>query len=156
MLDDLDPEFLECINDYEIRLIDPHQIESFSGFHTELGDVLEFIKRQKEDDYLKKLRVEKGDDWEMSLESVNAINTFTGAKIPTDNVKEGKVLMCRATEAIREDGLKEGIELRDTQKISEMLNDGKTPEAIVEFCKYPMEQVMKVYNEIHGGEGENS
>ena len=47
-----------------------------------------------------------------------------------------------------EKGMAQGIEKRDTQKIMEMLKDGKTPEAIVEFCKYPMEQVLKVQEKI--------
>ena len=47
-----------------------------------------------------------------------------------------------------EKGMAQGIEKRDTQKIMEMLKDGKTPEAIVEFCKYPMEQVLKVQGEM--------
>ena len=47
-----------------------------------------------------------------------------------------------------EKGIEKGIEKRDCQKIMEMLKDGKTLEAIVEFCKYPMEQVMAVQNEM--------
>ncbi len=32
------------------------------------------------------------------------INTFAGANIPIDDAKGGKLNMCRATEAIREEG----------------------------------------------------
>ena len=60
--------------------------------------------------------------------------------------------MCEALRELMADDLREaeskGIEKRDTQKIMEMLKDGKTPEAIVEFCKYPMEQVLKVQEKI--------
>ena len=64
--------------------------------------------------------------------------------------------MCEALRELMADDLREaenkgmaqGIEKRDTQKIMEMLKDGKTPEAIVEFCKYPMEQVLKVQGEM--------
>ena len=60
--------------------------------------------------------------------------------------------MCEALRELMADDLKEaeskGIEKRDYQKIMEMLKDGKTPEAIVEFCKYPMEQVLKVQEEM--------
>ncbi len=64
--------------------------------------------------------------------------------------------MCEALREFMADDLKEaeskgfekGIEKRDCQKIMEMLKDGKTPEAIVEFCKYPMEQVLKVQEEM--------
>ncbi len=64
----------------------------------------------------------------------------------------GDEAMCEALRELMADDLKEaeskGIEKRDYQKIMEMLKDGKTPEAIVEFCKYPMEQVLKVQEEM--------
>ncbi len=64
--------------------------------------------------------------------------------------------MCEALRELMADDLKEaeskgiekGIEKRDIQKITEMLRDGKTAEAIADFCKYPLEQVKKVQEEI--------
>ena len=41
-------------------------------------------------------------------------------------------------------GIEQGIELRDKQKIEEMLKSGKTPQAISEFCMYPLELVLNV------------
>ena len=41
-------------------------------------------------------------------------------------------------------GLEQGIELRDKQKIEEMLKSGKTPQAISEFCMYPLDLVLNV------------
>ena len=43
-----------------------------------------------------------------------------------------------------EEGIEQGISLRDRQKISEMLDDGKAPKDIVDFCKYPMALVLDV------------
>ena len=68
----------------------------------------------------------------------------------------GDEAMCEALRELMADDLREaeskgiekGIERRDYEKIMEMLKDGKTPEAIVEFCKYPMEQVLKVQDEM--------
>lgn len=50
-------------------------------------------------------------------------------------------------EGVKE-GLKEGAENRDIEKITEMLNNGKTPEQISDFCNYPLQQVMDVYNKL--------
>ena len=73
---------------------------------------------------------------------------------------KGDDTMCDALRELMADDLKEaenkgveigvekGMEKRDYQKITEMLKDGKTPEAIVEFCKYPIEQVLKVQEEM--------
>ena len=41
-------------------------------------------------------------------------------------------------------GLAEGREIRDREKITDMLRRGKTVDEIVEFCGYPCEQVRKV------------
>ncbi|OON86196.1 hypothetical protein BXO88_09120 [Oribacterium sp. C9] len=42
-------------------------------------------------------------------------------------------------------GIKEeGREERDREKITELLQDGKTPKEIADFCKYPMELIKIV------------
>ncbi|SFC98241.1 hypothetical protein SAMN02910398_03698 [Butyrivibrio sp. YAB3001] len=41
-----------------------------------------------------------------------------------------------------------GIEKRDRDKISEMLALGRKPEDISAFCNYPLDQVMKIYNDM--------
>ena len=46
------------------------------------------------------------------------------------------------------DGEKEGKDKRDKEKIAEMLNAGRTPEAIVDFCKYPLKLVLEVKEEL--------
>ena len=43
---------------------------------------------------------------------------------------------------------RESVEKRDTEKITEMLNRGKTPEQIADFCGYPIDQVMKVFSSL--------
>ncbi len=39
---------------------------------------------------------------------------------------------------------RQGMTARDNEKISDMLNRGKTPEEIADFCGYPLEQVLEV------------
>ena len=66
--------------------------------------------------------------------------------------------MCEALKELMADDLKEaenrgleqGYKDRDTEKIMEMLKDGRTPEAISEFCKYPLEQVLEVQEQMTG------
>jgi predicted transposase/invertase (TIGR01784 family) len=43
-----------------------------------------------------------------------------------------------------EKGIEQGMEKERTDKIAEMLNNGRTVEAIVDFCNYPLELVKKV------------
>ncbi len=108
MFAETDPRIMKFVNDYELKLIDPHEIEDFGKFHTMLGDVLEFIKYQNDEGYFKRALKEKGEDWELDIDSINVINTFTDAKIAIIGEKEGTMKMCRATEAILEQGIEKG------------------------------------------------
>ena len=72
------------------------------------------------------------------------VNIMGGVVIETlydKAINEGKAL------GITE-GIEQGYTLRDKDKIREMLSNGKTPEAIVEFCNYPTELVNEVLKSI--------
>lgn len=117
------------VNDYSVLLIDPHVIEDFDKFNTPLGDVLEFIKRQNDKSFLKNMSREKGPNWKMDLDTVKAINTFSGANIPINEVKEGMVDMCKATQALidegREIGEREGVKKGIQQGIKQGVIQGE-------------------------------
>jgi hypothetical protein len=133
------------INDYSINLITPHDIKDFSKLKTELGDVLEFIKRQDEDKLLFCIQSERGDDWSMSVESINIINEFTGAGIRIDETEGGKVKMCRATESIREEG-----EQKKSREIAESLVKNGVPldKIIASIPDIPEDEIQKIFNNI--------
>jgi hypothetical protein len=154
MFGDIAPEIKANINDYVLRLIDPHDIDSFIKFHTELGAVLEFIKRQNEDEYLKKMKEEKGDSWVLTQDSVNMINTFTGAKIPIIKKRGGKINMCRATEALIEEGIEKGIYIgvdigvdkHLITQISKKMAKGKSVIEIADEVEEDYDKVDEIYN----------
>ncbi len=47
-----------------------------------------------------------------------------------------------------EEGRTEGGDLRDAQRIEDMLRRGKTAEEIIDFCGYPDELVKKIETEM--------
>ena len=53
----------------------------------------------------------------------------------------------------RQEGIQEGIQqgraLVDKERITDMLNRGKTPEAIAEFCGYPMSLIEEVVSSVN-------
>ena len=53
------------------------------------------------------------------------------------------------TKVIYRQGLQQGIESRDNQKITEMLRNGKLPEEIADFCGYPLEQVKSIADDLN-------
>lgn len=59
-------------------------------------------------------------------------------------------MMWEAVEAQKEWDIREDERTRrDTERISSMLKRGKSPEAIAEFCGYPLEQVLGVQKEMN-------
>lgn len=69
-----------------------------------------------------------------------------------DNFREDVSVMCNLSQGIREkgreegreEGRKEGRNQRDREKIEDMLKDGKSPQAIADFCNYPLKLVQEV------------
>ena len=104
MFEKTDSRILKFVNDYELKIIDPHDIKDFGKFHTMLGDVLEFIKYQNDEEYFQRALKKKGKDWVLDIDSINVINTFTDAKIAIAREKEGTMKMCRAAEVWVEKG----------------------------------------------------
>ncbi|MCR5625812.1 MAG: Rpn family recombination-promoting nuclease/putative transposase [Lachnospiraceae bacterium] len=109
MFSPIDPRIQPFINDYKINLIIPYEIDDFEKFSTELGDVLEIIKRQKEENLVDSLIREKGLEWTMSRTGVDVINEFTKSNISTKSQKGEKINMCRAFEVLEERGMEKGL-----------------------------------------------
>lgn len=141
MFVDMDLLIRKYIDDYTIKLIDPHRIDDFTKFNTMLGDVLEFIKEQKNDKFIENKLKEKDNNWKLDIDSVNAINTFAGAKISTEFEKEGIVDMCRATEVFVEKG--EALKL--IQQVLRKMEKGKSVEEIADDLEEKVEEIREIY-----------
>ena len=128
MYSDIDERIRVFVSDYRINLITPHDIEDFDRFHSELGEVLEIIKRQREENLAESLISEKGQDWTMSRSAVEVINEFTNSHISIGSKKGGNVKMCRAFEVLEERGLEKGIGIF----IEDKLEDGVDVDTIKE------------------------
>ena len=130
------------IDDYRIKLIDPHSIDDFSKFHTILGDVLEFIKEQDDEQFLEKAIEKKGKNWVLDIDSINVINTFTGFDISVEEEQEGNMEMCRAAAAIVEKG--ESIKL--ISMVCKKMAKGKSIEEIAEDLDESIDTIHEIYN----------
>ncbi len=112
MMENLEPDLEPYVNDYRMNLVDPHVIDDFDKFKTELGDVFEFIRRQNSDEDIRAMLDKKGPNWSLATQSVNVINTFTGASIAVDEEEGGRIIMCKGIEMMIEKGREEGREER--------------------------------------------
>ncbi len=131
MFSPVDPRIQQFINDYKINLIIPYEIDDFKKFSTELGDVLEIIKRQKEENLVDSLIREKGLEWTMSRTGVDVINEFTKSNISIESQKGDQINMCRAFEVLEERGMEKGIE----QGIEQGMSQGINKHLIEQICK---------------------
>ncbi len=144
MYSDFDDRLRDYVSDYRINLITPYDIEDFNKFHSELGEVLEIIKRQREENLAESLISEKGLDWTMSRSAVEVINEFTKSKITTTSKREGDVKMCRAFEVLEERGEKKGLEKHLIAQICRKLVKGKPVSVIADELEEPEENVARI------------
>ena len=140
MYSDYDPRLRRFIADYEINLIVPGEISDFRRFHTELGDVLEMIKRQNEDDVFESMINARGEGWSLSRESVEVINEFIKAEIDAKQEEGGRIIMCRASEALIEKGEEKII----ISQICKKLLKGKDVTTIADEIEEPVERVTRI------------
>lgn len=111
MINPVDDELKQYISDYRINVLDPHNIEDFDKFNTELAEVFELIKRQNEIGVFNDIKKKKGNEWTMSSESIDILNNFAGTRISTKELKSegGRVKMSRLTQDLIDEGLDKGI-----------------------------------------------
>jgi hypothetical protein len=101
------PEILDpYINDYDINLLAPLEVEDFEVFQTEFRKVLKLITslKSKEDLYAASRHVEYNN---MSKETNRFVTIITGGKIKFKKKGE-QTIMFPAFEEIKEDGIKIG------------------------------------------------
>ena len=73
------------------------------------------------------------------------VNKYTGNDpVIEEEVKKMGGFGAALAEKNRNEGIGIGREQRDREKIEEMLKKGKTPEAIADFCDYPLTLVLDV------------
>lgn len=109
MLNIQDEQLLSFVPDYKINLIAPFGMEKddFLKFHTNVGQLLEFIKYSKDKEKLEQM-VHDGERFRsLEVETANLINTITGSDLKFE-VKEGRVDVCKAIEEMRRECKSEG------------------------------------------------
>lgn len=155
---DADEETLKFVDNYHLHLIAPAEIneEDFSKFHSELKQVMKYIKHSANKKEFEK-EVEENKDFEnISKSTADLITAMTGYDIEIKENEGGKVNMCEAIRGIKEDawtkGKKEGkaegiVEGRDEGEMGAFLKMiGKgilTEEAAAEITGMKLEEFLE-------------
>lgn len=155
MFFDVDENLLKFIPDYHINLVVPSEIDDFERFQTTLGEVLEVIKVSNNKEEMRKLIFSNPMFEKMDNESVAAINTFIGTKIPINKTTE-VTNMCKAWDDLLNEGIEKGIEKgreegrekgrkEEREKlILQCLQSGKTCEQITDFIGISLDEVREI------------
>lgn len=149
------------VPDYKINLIAPALIpdEDFEKFHSELGQVLRFIKHSKDKDEMEKYIGESTGMPRFSPSAIDVVNAITGTdfRIPEG---EESLDMCKAIEEMKEsskaqgraEGKAEGKAEGEAEGklktleaiIANMLDLGESPSKIMKICSVTLDQVKEV------------
>ena len=140
MFTDTDDRLNAYVSDYSINLITPHDVKDFNKFHSELGEVLEIIKRQREENLPDKLIKEKGSEWTMSRSAVEMIGEYTNTKISSASTREEKVEMKNAFQLLEEKGEDRHL----INLICKKLAKGMDIPSIAREVEEPEEKVSKI------------
>lgn len=85
-----EPELLSCMPDYRLNLIEPAAMgaEDFAMFHSDLGDVLGFIKYSEDLDELEAFLSKADRMRDLDAEAARVIRECTGIEIRIDEKAE--------------------------------------------------------------------
>ena len=100
----IDPRVKKYVNDYRINLITPDEIKDFGVFASELGILLEFINKSNDKDGIRGIIEEREKEFSnVSITTVDMINTYTNANLSTENAEGGNVDMCKGLQDLLEE-----------------------------------------------------
>ncbi len=131
---DLPPEFRSLVNNYHMNLLEVRKLSGTDMFHTDLKQVLDFIRCSKDKKKLRELVEQEEAYRHMDKEAYDVAMTFTHSKelkAYRDKAENQEDLdMCQAiTEMLadeREEGRSEGIELGRSQGIELGRSQGRS------------------------------
>lgn len=143
MFDNIPPKILKYVNNYKLNLIAPNEIMDFDKFSSELGTVLNFIQISDNKKAMYDI-LESGKFKNVSTQTVDMINEYTGTKIPTEKNNGGKIDMGNAwDEIIADKQLEARIEganelatilkrLKDCATVQTLISEGFNPDIVKE------------------------
>lgn len=145
MIDTNDAELLRFVPDYRITVISPFSLsnDDFNKFHSELREVLKYIKYSKNSDDLEKYVAEDESYRHLSKEAVDVINAMTKSGIEIKDGEE-KVDVCKAIQDMKEKAMLE----EKKKTIRNMIKDGVSFENIAKYTDCTVEFVEMVASEM--------
>ena len=142
-------KILPFVPDYRINLIAPEEMseQEINRFHTDLREVLLYIKYSKEKEKLVDL-IQTDDGFQnMKTETVVMLNTLTNSKLKFNEEKE-ETSMCLAIDELREKAKQERIEFGRRELIEKMLMNHETMDKIKEYTGYTQEKIDEIAKEL--------
>ena len=146
-------KILPFVSDYKINLIEPQRMsdEEINRFHTDLREVLLYIKYSKEKEKLMELLKNDTGFRNLKTETAIMLNTLTNSELKINEERE-ETSMCLAIDELREEaielGRREGRENSRRELIRKMLMNHETMDKIKEYTGYTQEKIDEIAKEL--------
>lgn len=146
-------KILPFVSDYKINLIEPQRMsdEEINRFHTDLREVLLYIKYSKEKEKLMELLKNDTGFRNLKTETAIMLNTLTNSELKINEERE-ETSMCLAIDELREEaielGRREGSENSRRELIRKMLMNHETMDKIKEYTGYTQEKIDEIAKEL--------
>ena len=146
-------KILPFVSDYKINLIEPQRMsdEEINRFHTDLWEVLLYIKYSKEKEKLMELLKNDTGFRNLKTETAIMLNTLTNSELKINEERE-ETSMCLAIDELREEaielGRREGSENSRRELIRKMLMNHETMDKIKEYTGYTQEKIDEIAKEL--------
>ena len=150
-LEETDEALKSMIDDYKIKLITPAQIkaEDFEKFHTNLRQVMEFIKYSKDKENMAELM--RSDAYRsIDAVAVNVIEHCTHLKLkPYIKNEKGDVDMCEAWDEMKKDCKAEGMQKKAAEIAKNLLQENNISHETIAKCSgLPLDTVLALAQEV--------
>lgn len=146
-------KILPFVSDYKINLIEPQRMsdEEINRFHTDLREVLLYIKYSKEKEKLMELLKNDTGFRNLKTETAIMLNTLTNSELKINEERE-ETSMCLAIDELREEaielGRREESENSRRELIRKMLMNHETMDKIKEYTGYTQEKIDEIAKEL--------
>ena len=121
--------------------------EEINRFHTDLREVLLYIKYSKEKEKLMELLKNDTGFRNLKTETAIMLNTLTNSELKINEERE-ETSMCLAIDELREEAKQEGIEFGRRELIEKMLMNHETMDKIKEYTGYTQEKIDEIAKEL--------
>lgn len=154
--EDIPRRFRELVPNYSIYLLELNNYKNLDDFQSDLKAVCRFIQNSEDEQKLRMMLKEHGDEFtdlsEDTYDLLEALGNMTQLKAIKNVCKkeDGGFDMCKGLEDWLESSRNEGAHAKLYEIVANNINKGKTVEVIADFLGESVDTILAIVDEIKG------